>query len=256
MERIDAKIQHIYGDQKRSSVQKYRELIIGQDSLWSLIRYELITLLASWVPGALGLFLRSKLYPRILGRVGRNVIFGVNVTFRHPHKISIGDDVVIDDNCLIDAKGESNKGISIGSGVYIGRNTILRCKDGDIFLEDRVNIGSNCLVDSVKLVEIKQNTTTAAYCYVMSGGTYGLSRTDIPVTSQDLLSSKDKTEIGENVWLGSSVVVMDGVSIGRDTVVGAGAVVTKDLPEFCIATGIPAKVTKQRKNEPEKGSPQ
>ena len=59
-------------------------------------------------------------------------VFGQNVVLRHPHKIRIGDNVVIDDNCLIDAKGDANRGITIGSGVFIGRNTILSCKNGDI----------------------------------------------------------------------------------------------------------------------------
>ncbi len=72
----------------------------------------------------------------LLGSCGRNVVFGQNVVLRHPHKIHIGDNVVIDDNCLLDAKGEGNDGIRIGSGVFIGRNTILSCKDGDIDLED------------------------------------------------------------------------------------------------------------------------
>ena len=68
-------------------------------------------LLSAWVPGALGLFLRSKLYPLILGRVGRNVAFGCNVVLRHPHKIEIDDNVVIDDQCCLDAKGTTNRGI-------------------------------------------------------------------------------------------------------------------------------------------------
>ena len=56
---------------------------------------------------------------------------------RHPHKIHIGSNVVIDDNCLLDAKGETNRGIRIGDGVFIGRNTILSCKNGDIELGRR-----------------------------------------------------------------------------------------------------------------------
>ena len=80
-------------------------------------------------------FLRGKLYPLILGRVGRNVVFGANVTLRHPHKIAIGDNVVIDDQCCLDAKGTDNRGIVIGNGVFVGRNTILSCKNGDIVLE-------------------------------------------------------------------------------------------------------------------------
>ena len=50
-------------------------------------------------------FLRSRLYPRLLGACGKNVSFGINVTLRHPRKILIGDDVAIDDGCVLDAKG-------------------------------------------------------------------------------------------------------------------------------------------------------
>ena len=71
---------------------------------------------------------------------------------RHPHKIRIGDNVVIDDNCLIDAKGDANRGITIGSGVFVGRNTILSCKNGDIELGDGANVGFNCEIFSASRV--------------------------------------------------------------------------------------------------------
>ena len=67
-------------------------------------------LIAQWVPGALGLALRKTLYPLLLGACGRGVVFGQNVVLRHPHKIRIGDNVVIDDNCLLDAKGDAQPG--------------------------------------------------------------------------------------------------------------------------------------------------
>ena len=109
-------------------------------------------LVSQAVPGALGLVLRKMLYPRLLGACGRNVVFGQNVVLRHPGKIRIGDNVVIDDNCLLDAKGDTNAGITIGSGVFVGRNTILSCKNGDIELGDRANIGFNCEVFSASRV--------------------------------------------------------------------------------------------------------
>ena len=124
------------------------DLVIGQPGLWPLVRYELTILLAAWIPGALGLFLRSKLYPLILGRVGRNVAFGCNVVLRHPHKIQIADDVVVDDNCCLDAKGTTNHGIVIRRGVFLGRNTILSCKNGDILLDEDANLGFNVEVYS------------------------------------------------------------------------------------------------------------
>ena len=63
----------------RSKAERYAQLVIGRTSLWTLMKYELIVTGCSWVPGAIGFLLRSKLYPFLLGRVGDNVTFGVNV---------------------------------------------------------------------------------------------------------------------------------------------------------------------------------
>ena len=77
--------------------------------------------------------------------------------------------MVIDDNCLLDAKGESNRGIRIGSGVFIGRNSILSCKNGDIELGDGANIGFNCEVFSASRVTIGASVLMAAYSYIIGG---------------------------------------------------------------------------------------
>jgi acetyltransferase-like isoleucine patch superfamily enzyme len=90
---------------------KYQNLILGDKGLLKLIKYELIMMISSWIPGAIGLLLRSKLYPRLLGGVGRNVTFGIGVVLRHPRKIFLGNDVVVDDYCVLDAKGTDNRGI-------------------------------------------------------------------------------------------------------------------------------------------------
>ena len=126
-----------------SARQKYATLVVGRPGFGALLAYELIITLSQSLPGALGLALRKVLYPKLLGACGRNVVFGQNVVLRHPHKIHIADNVVVDDNCLLDAKGESNRGIRIGSGVFIGRNTILSCKNGDIELGDGANSRSS-----------------------------------------------------------------------------------------------------------------
>ena len=115
--------------------------------------------------------------------VGRNVVFGANVTLRHPHKIAIGDNVVIDDQCCLDAKGTDNRGIVIGSGVFVGRNTILSCKNGDIVLEDRANLGFNCEIFSASTVRVGADVLMAAYTYLV-GGDHLYDRIDIPVLQQ------------------------------------------------------------------------
>src|SRR4051794_19517330 len=91
-----------------SARQKYAALVVGKPGLAALAVYELVVMLSQARAGAFGLFLRKLLYPRLLGACGRNVVFGQNVVLRHPHKLYIGNNVVIDDHCLLDAKGENN----------------------------------------------------------------------------------------------------------------------------------------------------
>jgi acetyltransferase-like isoleucine patch superfamily enzyme len=228
-----------------SKLSKYQELVLGQYKLGALIKYELITSLISWVPGALGLFLRSKLYPLILGRVGKNVIFGTNIVFRHPHKIEIGDNVIIDDNCLVDAKGSSNSGINIGNNVYLGRNSILSCKDGDILLKDHVNIGFNCEIFSSSKVVLEEYALLAAYCYIVGGGNYSLEKTGRPISEQPVFDNRGIV-LEKNCWLGARVTVLDGSRIGHDSAIGASSLVNSEISPFSIAVGIPAKMMKAR----------
>ena len=156
----------------------------------------------------------------LLGSCGRNVVFGQNVVLRHPHKIHIRSNVVVDDNCLLDAKGESNGGIRIGDGVFIGRNTILSCKNGDIEIGDHANVGFNCELFSASRVSIGSRALLAAY-------TAGVT-------------------VGEGAWLGAGAKILDGVTIGHHAVVGAGAVVRRDVPDHAVAVGIPARVVSSR----------
>ena len=236
-------IQEKLFDKDKSQVEKYREIVIGKKGLFRLLKYELVMLLSSWVPGALGLLLRSKLYPLLLGKVGKGVVFGTNVVLRHPHKIHLSDNTVIDDNCVLDAKGDEGNSIVIGNGVFIGRNTILCCKDGDIVIGDNATISFNCVIFSSNFVQIGKDIQIAAYSF-LNGGTHSFDRTDIPVLKQE--RSGRGIILGDNVWLGANAKVLDGVSIGRDAIVGAGAVVNKDVPPFSIVGGVPAKIIRSR----------
>jgi acetyltransferase-like isoleucine patch superfamily enzyme len=243
-------IQRDLFDPDRSKFRRYSDFVIGQTSLIALFKYELITILCSGLPGAFGLWIRSKSYRLLLGSVGRNVTFGINVTLRHPHKIKIGDDVIVDDGCCLDAKGTDNRGIQIGSGVCIGRNTILSCKNGDIEIEDRANIGFNCAIFSCSRVRLGANSLVAGYTYVV-GGDHIYDRVDKPITDQGRTAKG--IEIDENVWLGAHVVVTDGAHIERDAIIGAGALVVGEIPAYSVAAGMPATVIRDRRDtEPNK----
>jgi acetyltransferase-like isoleucine patch superfamily enzyme len=239
---IDKAQQQLF-DPGKSSRAKYAELVVGRPGVGALIAYELVVLVAQAVPGALGLLLRKALYPLLLGSCGRNVVFGQNVVVRHPHKIHIADHVVIDDNVLLDAKGETNAGIRIGSGVFVGRNTILSCKNGDIELADEANIGFNCEIFSASRVAIGPRVLMAAYTYVV-GGDHDFSDPTKSVLEQTRTSAG--ITIGEGAWLGAGAKILDGVSVGAHAVVGAGAVVRSDVTPYGVAVGIPARVVSTR----------
>jgi acetyltransferase-like isoleucine patch superfamily enzyme len=237
-------------DRRQSAREKYVSLVVGLPGWGPLVRHEIVTLASQNIPGAVGLVLRRTLYPSLLGACGRNVVFGQNVVLRHPHKIRIGDDVVVDDNCLIDAKGDTNRGITIGSRVFIGRNTILSCKNGDIDLDDGVNIGFNCEIFSASSVRVGRDTLVAAYCYLI-GGDHDFSDSTQPVVSQRRRSAGIR--VGAGAWLGAGAKILDGVAIGDRAIVGAAALVREAVPAGAIVVGVPAKVVGQRDDPPPAG---
>jgi len=233
-------------DSKKSTFKKYRELFVGEKSFFFMVKYEFVMLFFSWIPGSLGFFLRRIFYPLIFKKVGRGVIFSRNITIRHPQKITIGNNSFIDENVVLDAKGINNEGITISEHVIIGRNTILSCKGGSIHLSDYCNISANCSLLSETKIRLGKYCFLAGHCYLVAGGSHRFERTDIPIMFQPSLD-KGGISVGEDVWIGASVTVLDGISIGKGSIIGAGAVVRESLPEYSIAAGIPAKKIKDRK---------
>lgn len=226
---------------RQSAFRAYRALMYGECGLLHIIKCELIVLLCGSLPGALGLLLRSKLYPLMFRSVGRKGVFGRNLTLRHTHKIVLGNGVIIDDNAVLDAKGESNEGIRLGDQVYIGRNTVVYCKNGNIAMGDQVNISSNCQIFSSNDLTFGKGVVVGAFSYFLSGGEYD-PKDPTPFAQQSGMCTKGPLSIGDNVWVAAHVSVLDAASIGRDCVIGAGAVVNKPVPSNSIAVGVPARV--------------
>lgn len=239
------KFQRFLTEQSHSSIQKYMSLVIGRKDVFSLIRYELITSIFGSFPGALGLFLRKFFYKSLFRYTGQGVTFGRNITIRNPKKISIGNYTTIDENVVLDAKGDLYEEIVIGQNAVINRNVVLSCKGGSIYIGDNTHIGIGTIVHSEKMVKIGNNILTAAYCYFIGSGSHKTDRIDIPIIAQGQEPSQGIT-IEDGVWIGAGVKILDGVTVGHDSIIGTDAVVNKDIPPFSIAVGIPARVIKKR----------
>lgn len=230
---------------KKSPFKKYRELVAGRAGFFYFLKYELVIFLFGGLPGLLGLVLRSIFYRWLFKKIGRGVVFGRNMTIRQPQKIEIGDGVIFDDNSVMDAKSEAKTALKIGHNCFVGRNSIISCKGGQIEIGQLVNIGINCLIHSDKKVAIGDNCLIASYAYIVGGGLYKAERTDIPIREQGQIYREIFIE--EDVWIGAGAKVLSGVTVGRSSIIGAGAVVTRDIPAYSVALGIPAEVVKSRK---------
>ncbi len=237
-------------DSSKSAFARYQALALGSNSIWYLIKYELIMLFSSWVPGALGLVLRKTLYPLILGKVGRDVVFGQGVAIRHGEKIQIGSGVIIDDGAVLDAKGGSNQGIKIGENTIISRNAVLSCKNGDIEIGAGCTVGISTLVHAMEgsNISIGNKVLIGAFGYFIGSGPYGTDSLELPFKEQGMFP-QGGISIADNVWFGSNVQVLDGVSIGTGSIVGASTVVNKDIADFDVVAGVPMKLIKNRQND-------
>ena len=115
-----------------------------------------------------------------------------------------------------------------------------------LILHDHVVVQAMCHIGCIDHVEIGEWTTMGARCYITDHTHGGTSREELllPPRKRPLVS-RGPVKIGKYVHLGEGVCVMPGVTIGDYSVIGAGAVVTRDIPPFSIAVGSPAKVIKQ-----------
>ncbi len=223
-------------DKRRSLVQKYVDLFPGQKNFLAVARYELTILFFSSFPGALGFALRKVFFRQLLSKVGRGTVFGRHLTLRHPHKIRLGANCVLDDFVVLDAKGESPEGIELGDNVYIGRNTVLSCKDGSISIGDYSNIAANCSLLSESRIKLGKYVFIAGHCYIVAGGNHRFDDLSKPIMFQPSIS-KGGVIIEDDVWVGAGCVILDGVHIGRGSVIGAGSILTQPVPEYSVVIG-------------------
>ncbi len=135
--------------------------------------------------------------------------------------------------------------VSLSEDVHIHRDTTLHTgSGGTIRIDAHTHIQPRCQIVSYQgPITIGKGCEIAPHCGFYSydhGAVPG-----IPVRKQQM-TSRGGIVVGNEVWLGFGVIVLDGVQIGNDAVVGAGAVVTRSIPENCIAVGNPARVVRQR----------
>jgi acetyltransferase-like isoleucine patch superfamily enzyme len=171
--------------------------------------------------------MRAVIFRAAARRVGRGLSVGSGVGFKHVETFSIGDGVFIGAQSYL--QGRFDGTFEIGDHVWIGPQSYFDARD--LVLEDYVGWGPGARV---------------------LGSAHTALPIDLPIIQTDL----DIRPVRIQKWadIGTNAVILPGVTVGQGAIVGAGAVVTHDVPPFSVVAGVPARVIRQR-NAPEPANP-
>jgi acetyltransferase-like isoleucine patch superfamily enzyme len=155
--------------------------------------------------------------------------------------VHLGRGVHIGTNSELVARKDER--ITIGDGTFILNGTLLHPYGGWISVGRNVGINPYCVLYGHGGLEIGDNVLIATSC-VLIPANHHFDSLEILIRDQGLTCRGIRIE--DDVWLGARVTVLDGVSIGKGAVIGAGAVVTRSIPSGAIAVGVPARVIGSR----------
>lgn len=199
----------------------------------------IITTVFGGVPRPLGTVLRRLTYKSIFARMGEAVHIQKGAEFLGTDAIEIGNQVKILrdvrlDLHTLDSQSSSNNRLRLGNKVCLERGVDIKAAGDNCLIEigDESFLGPYVCIAGPGHIKIGRRCLIASQTgiYANNHREYGLSREGITIE--------------DNCWLGTGVKVLDGVTIGKSSVIGAGSVVTKDIPPNSVAVGVPAKVIK------------
>lgn len=181
------------------------------------------------------------------GRLVFPVFVGRRVAVHAARHLHLMPGVTIEDDCRLDCLGRTGvhlgRGVTLRRGVQIEVTSVLRELGEGCVLGDRVGVSEGCFLGAKGLLRIGDDTIIGpGTILVAENHVWGSGET--PIREQGV--TRLGIEVGCDCWIGAHVTVLDGVSIGDKCVVGAGAVVNKNLASAVVGVGVPVRVVKRR----------
>lgn len=193
------------------------------------------------------MMLRGKLISFTGKDISSNIFIGRHVQLIERKYLKIGLKTKIHDRVKIDAL--STDGVSIGDNVVLGHDSVIECTGSlshigkGVRIGNRTSFGSNCFLGAAGGIEIGEDVLAGQFVRFHSEN-HRYDNLNMLIREQGVTHKGIK--IGNNCWIGSGVVFLDGSEIGDGCVVAANAVVGKKFPGNCVIGGVPAKVIKKR----------
>jgi len=172
---------------------------------------------------------------------------GRSVIIENAYLIRTGPNLILEDFVQINALSE--KGINLGRNVTIGKCAIITCtgvianKGVGIDIGDYSAVGAQSFLGGQGGIRIGNNVIMGPGVRIFSEN-HNYDDISIPIRLQG--ENRKGVIIEDDCWVGSGVTILDGVTVGTGSLIAAGSVVTRSIPSFSIACGVPAKVIKGR----------
>ena len=229
-------------------IKQLRYYLTAQAS--SVPRYileQIILAAFSWVPTLIGVGLRGVFYRLIMNLNGAPAIEN-GVRIAYAGNIKLGKGVYLDQGVYLHALPS---GITIGDDTFLMHHTMLHVFNYRNLPQAGITIGKNCFFGEFNVIRGQGGVTIGNDVYTgpmvkIVAVNHVYDDPTVPIREQGITAQGIVIE--DDVWLGAGVTVVDGVTIGRGSIIGAGAVVSKDIPPYSIAVGIPAKPVKDRRD--------
>jgi acetyltransferase-like isoleucine patch superfamily enzyme len=223
---------------------KIKYYLSGQST--SLGRYVLeqtLFLGLAWIPTLAGIGLRTLAY-RLIMRLQGFVAIESGVRLGQPANISLGPGVYLDQGVYLHA---CPQGIEIGADTYVMHHATLQVYHFRGIPHSGIKIGRRCFIGEFSLIRGQGGVTIGDRVFLsplvqIMAVNHVYDDPTRPLIEQGITA--EGIVIENDVWIGAGAIVLDGVRIGRKSVIGAGAVVTRDVPPHSLAVGVPARVTK------------
>ena len=133
--------------------------------------------------------------------------------------------------------------LRFGRWVWIGHGTKIRCHEGEVRIGDKTVVGQECTISAYQHVSIGEQCILADRVMLIDFD-HNVAEVERPIRVQGIY--KRDVRVGSNVWIGYGAQILRGVSVGDNSIVGAGSVVTKDVPANAVVGGAPARVIRMR----------
>lgn len=158
-------------------------------------------------------------------------------------QVQAGKNVYIGKHCAL--KGKSN--IVLDDGVTVRPYAQIWPGGGTVRIGRGSEIGERCRISIANSLEIGEKVLLSPNVYITDCD-HEYRNIDVPVIEQGIVQKGQAVSIGDGSYIGINTVIVGNVKIGKHCVIGANSVVTKDVPDYSVAVGIPARVIKNIKN--------